>query len=250
MSIDALDWAFEQECSTPTQKLVLLALADHHNRKTGRCFPSVARLCDRTQLSKATVFRTLDALRRKGLIDYEKLKGKSNHYTLAFEKSHGETSNDEEKSHLSVEKSHGESEKSHGETKKSHSETLIGSNQKEPSNKERARAHRLPEGWHPDEALLEWARANVPDLEIEYEQEKFTDYWIGCGKTKVDWPATWRNWMRRAAREFSPTRRAYDKTTATLSENDRRIEAALSRRHQGNDGPRAGGPQLRLVKKP
>ena len=34
------------------------------------------------------------------------------------------------------------------------------------------------------------------------EAERFRDYWTGkAGKDgrKADWPATWRNWIRRAA---------------------------------------------------
>ena len=56
----------------------------------------------------------------------------------------------------------------------------------------------------PDEWKV-WARDQTiwPDIVILREFEKFRDYWIaksGSGATKLDWAATWRNWVRTAAR--------------------------------------------------
>jgi hypothetical protein len=34
--------------------------------------------------------------------------------------------------------------------------------------------------------------------EIDAETEKFRDYFTSTGATKVDWVATWRNWLRKA----------------------------------------------------
>lgn len=68
------------------------------------------------------------------------------------------------------------------------------------------RGSRLPDGWQPSESLLVWAGTEFPDLDVRRETEKFRDYWVGKpGKdgVKQDWPATWRNWMRRAA-EYRP----------------------------------------------
>lgn len=52
------------------------------------------------------------------------------------------------------------------------------------------RGTRLPPDWQPKEHL------DRPE-----ELEKFRDYWIaqpGMKGTKVDWDATWRNWIRNA----------------------------------------------------
>jgi len=48
-----------------------------------------------------------------------------------------------------------------------------------------------------------WALENtkLDRAEIIYEAEKFYDYWINITTSKgkkVNWFATWRNWMRRA----------------------------------------------------
>jgi hypothetical protein len=71
-------------------------------------------------------------------------------------------------------------------------------------------ATRLPDGFMPDEKMRAWFAdeklAAVIDGRIEHE--KFVDYFAGAPGVKgrkVDWPATWRNWMRTAA-ERAPRR--------------------------------------------
>lgn len=49
--------------------------------------------------------------------------------------------------------------------------------------------------------MVAWAREHAPNVDGGYETQKFVDYWRGkSGKdaAKADWPATWRNWMRKA----------------------------------------------------
>lgn len=43
-----------------------------------------------------------------------------------------------------------------------------------------------------------WAEEKTPTVNIDKEHETFCDYWRAHGKKMADWPATWRNWMRRA----------------------------------------------------
>jgi len=65
------------------------------------------------------------------------------------------------------------------------------------SQKER-RASRLPEGWILPQEWGEWAETQgLSGDEILLEAEKFRDYWHSTGKAKVDWLATWRNWIRK-----------------------------------------------------
>lgn len=64
---------------------------------------------------------------------------------------------------------------------------------------------RLPADWSPDEVLRSWTVKNCPGLNIPSELEKFRDFWTAkAGKDgrKADWPATWRNWVRRASEGF------------------------------------------------
>ncbi|MBG0839002.1 hypothetical protein [Ectopseudomonas toyotomiensis] len=45
--------------------------------------------------------------------------------------------------------------------------------------------------------MLAWAKEKTPAVNVDRETEGFIDYWKGTGESKADWPATWRNRMRR-----------------------------------------------------
>lgn len=58
---------------------------------------------------------------------------------------------------------------------------------------------RLPENWQPSENLQSWAESNRPDLDIAATISTFVDYWHakpGKDGRKLDWDATFRNWVR------------------------------------------------------
>jgi len=59
------------------------------------------------------------------------------------------------------------------------------------------KATRLLETWELEQEEGDWAEAQgLKYEEVKLQEAKFKDYWIGSGKTKVDWKATWRNWIR------------------------------------------------------
>lgn len=63
---------------------------------------------------------------------------------------------------------------------------------------------RLPTDWVPSTDLITWALENGNGIDVGREAEKFRDHWAGkAGKDgrKADWPATWRNWIRRASED-------------------------------------------------
>lgn len=62
------------------------------------------------------------------------------------------------------------------------------------------RAHALPEGWMPDQRVIDQMRAECPGVDLAAEHRKFTDYFLsvaGERGRKKDWNAAWRNWIRR-----------------------------------------------------
>jgi len=69
----------------------------------------------------------------------------------------------------------------------------------------RKRATRLPEDWQLPRDWGVWAlNEGWPESAIRHEAETFKDYWISAGgqkARKVDWFATWRNWMRRVPKQ-------------------------------------------------
>jgi hypothetical protein len=76
---------------------------------------------------------------------------------------------------------------------------------------ERERASRLPKEWEPNGRDLSFATRTLGGLlAVEDELAKFRDHWAakpGAGGRKLDWDATWRNWVRTAKdRQRGPPR--------------------------------------------
>jgi len=73
-----------------------------------------------------------------------------------------------------------------------------------------ARGARLPSDWVADDELLAWAMQKRPDVDPDLETEKFVNYWVampGAKGRKLDWSATWRNWIlgARSTPRYAPT---------------------------------------------
>lgn len=70
----------------------------------------------------------------------------------------------------------------------------------------RKRGSRLSDTWVPDEVFA--SREGLSAETIRREAASFRDYWRGVpGQrgVKVDWDATWRNWVRKAASAKQPS---------------------------------------------
>lgn len=81
MSLDATQWAWQQRAITPTQKLVLLSMADRAGENHD-CWPSIARLSLDTGLSDRAVQKNIKELVEKGLLRIEERRSKTNKYIL------------------------------------------------------------------------------------------------------------------------------------------------------------------------
>lgn len=66
MGFKLMSAVFESASLGPTERLVMLALADHADEDTGRCYPSIARICQRTGLGERTVQGAIRKLRASG----------------------------------------------------------------------------------------------------------------------------------------------------------------------------------------
>jgi uncharacterized protein YdaU (DUF1376 family) len=65
--------------------------------------------------------------------------------------------------------------------------------------KENKRGSRLPQDWFLTKSMGDWATQERPDLDVRQVAEQFKDYWVaqaGQKGVKLDWDATWRNWIR------------------------------------------------------
>jgi len=65
--------------------------------------------------------------------------------------------------------------------------------------KENKRGSRLTQDWFLTKAMGEWATQERQDIDVRLVADQFKDYWIsqpGQKGVKLDWDATWRNWVR------------------------------------------------------
>jgi hypothetical protein len=80
MSIEVMNWAWQQETPTASSKLVLLSLADHAN-SDGYCWPSMKRVAELSGLSVRQVSRIITELEALGLVSKAaRRRGDSGHY--------------------------------------------------------------------------------------------------------------------------------------------------------------------------
>lgn len=82
-----------------------------------------------------------------------------------------------------------------------------GEEKERTSSRKRAdRATRLPDGWTP-KPEPDLIKAVGGQHQADRQLDRFRDYWTaqpGTKGRKVDWQATWRNWLRRTAEDRQP----------------------------------------------
>jgi hypothetical protein len=87
----------------------------------------------------------------------------------------------------------------------------------------------LPEPFVVTDEMKTWFRQHCAHVNARFEHDKFLDHWRGKpGKDgrKVDWVATWRNWMRNAEQRSAPRHRGGSQRQEAT---DEWTERALSR---------------------
>jgi hypothetical protein len=73
------------------------------------------------------------------------------------------------------------------------------------NSRDTATATRLPADWQPNEIEIQFCKSERPDLNVNEVKNNFIDYWIAIGGAKgrkLDWSATWRNWVRNERSNF------------------------------------------------
>jgi uncharacterized protein YdaU (DUF1376 family) len=106
------------------------------------------------------------------------------------------------------------------------------------------RGRRIPDGF-PGDAEIEWCIAERPDLVPAAVSAKFRDYWLGVPGSrgrKVDWPATWRNFVRN---ERPPVRGSpADVRDAEMARFMGQLTGGLAGRRTEDD---PDGPELQRI---
>lgn len=102
-------------------------------------------------------------------------------------------------------------------------------------------ASRIPDDFAIDAEMRQWAAEKIPGFDIDTETETFIDYWRGRGDKgalKADWIATWRTWMRRAAKEAPQSPRStvngqHGRTSASTSAGNKKTNYSDEEYHGG-----------------
>ena len=111
---------------------------------------------------------------------------------------------DKEKTRLRVQKHRGNADVTVDVTVQSKSNKKeVEEEKKEETHKAASppKGSRLPEPFLLTKEMRDYAFEKRPTLDVSEETEKFCNYWrskTGRDATKLDWPATWRNWILNA----------------------------------------------------
>ena len=74
-----------------------------------------------------------------------------------------------------------------------------------PNGVSKKKGSRISADWRLPKEWGDWAvQEGLDEVAVRREADKFRDYWIGkAGRegVKLDWLATWRNWVRRALQD-------------------------------------------------
>ncbi len=98
----------------------------------------------------------------------------------------------------------------------------------------RTRGTPIPEPFIVTASMREWAAHEVPGLDVDQVTRVFVDYWRAATRNaaKKDWPATWRNWLRKDyvshLERGGKSRQSKDDRARSVIEMGRRMDAGRS----------------------
>jgi hypothetical protein len=212
---------------TPANLSVFVALAMRADYSGYDCIPSLQTIANDCGINRDTVASSITALERAGLIGVERRSEngrlQSSRYTiLAVENplvADKALPNDSASPELVVGSADYQTpvssrltrlkQEEHVKTNSSN-ELLDAPQPGKPAKQEKPkpaskpksnRGTRIPDSFQITDELRKWAIAEgATAVQVERETAKFVDYWSavpGARGVKLDWIATWRNWIRR-----------------------------------------------------
>jgi hypothetical protein len=231
MSYKATNWAYEMPLRG-TSKPVLIALADMADEDS-TCYPGQERLSEMTGLSISSVARALKRLETLGLIVREHRYGArgyrtSDRYRLQLSVTLPESLPVTEPTRQSAYQAESllvtvtpPTGQSDGALR---AKALKNHQLEPPAVAAQKRGTRIPDDFTVSPEMVTWARERTPLVDGPRSTEMFVNYWraaTGRNATKLDWQATWRNWMLRdqQSAERAPRRKQTpeERMNATLS---------------------------------
>lgn len=275
MSVAVMQWVWQHSRSQNAGRLVLLAIADCCNSDDGTgAWPSNAELASKTRLSSRAVQVAVKALEKDGelKVDWGGGRGGVNRYMVvmsvlnpAGSAPFRETPQDLHPAGSAVphpeeapqpnggtpagsapfgadgnpaESAPNPADSAHG-TVKNRKTTTSTTGETAKRKASSTRGTRLPDDWWPGDELIAWAKKNTPSVGIS-TTEAFKDWFKAApgGKgIKLDWDATYRNWMRREQKELD-----LRNSRASSRQSDRSTPGA-GRNWTGSDDPKRDYPE-------
>lgn len=133
-----------------------------------------------------------------------------------------------------------------GRSKSSVGTTKINSSEESPAEPPRTRGSRIPLPFTVTPEMVAWAREQIPHVDGRRETEKFIDYFTakaGREGVKLDWTATWRNWMRNAADRLPSYLNGNSSRPAATDVATSQLDAAFAARQARGQLELSGGLQ-------
>lgn len=243
VSVQAMEWVLLHSDTTGTDRLVLLSIANHADRNGAGAYPSAATIAAEANVHRVTAFRSIERLESMGAIEvvhgggrhrpntYRIVTDKGSQTTTVSPPENGSalTTDSEPETvaeTVALDPGNGSAETRNGSAEGSKTVALSlpepTTNQKQPTTEPSfppspsKRGCRLPEDFALSNDLRRWAAQECPTVAVDSETAKFRDYWrakAGKDASKLDWPATWRNWIRNAAERQAKTTNGHSRPT-------------------------------------
>lgn len=213
---------------SPTQKLVLMSLADQANSQ-GICWPGIQAIAVRTCLSDRAVRKAIRDLENLGYVASQGRSGTSNHYTItpeprsapapdsapeqnaptpAPDSAGGGTSCRSPRNHVPP---------NHKEPSLKPQEPRIAPSAKSADKPRKSKRSSLPENFEPNENNKRVAQEL--DISLQEELPQFIDWHLAKGSVMADWHRALNTWLRKA-NEFKGPKKKRDQVRACLRDVD------------------------------
>jgi len=205
------------------RKMVLLALCDNANDH-GECHPSIGYLANKCSMGERTVQQHISDMERAGIVQRRMRFGTTTMYYIypgrfndpaefappedpppgGSQSGPAKTAGGENLHPTPAGVAGLPPQPSRPSPAKAAPRTPSEPSGKPSSNPGTARGTRLPDDWTLPDDWRTWAKQTRPawsDAYIAELADGFRDYWVakpGTAATKLDWPATWRTWVRNS----------------------------------------------------
>ncbi|UVK61379.1 helix-turn-helix DNA binding domain protein [Microbacterium phage Gingerbug] len=189
------NWMLAADDVSAHMILVYAALGTWTNRE-GTAWPAVPSIAQRAKISPSSVKRALRDLEAMGLVETVQRRLQTGGQTSSVYRLHTTTP-------LGQSDLPPRSEGQGGEVRLTYEQAPLEQPPADAGGETtRKRATRIPDPFIVTAEMWEWCKGKGFDPAWAREQtERFVDYWRGIpGQrgTKLDWPGTWRNWLRRS----------------------------------------------------